>query len=454
MDYTKRIAEFIVGIQYDHLPRVAVERPKDNLLDSVGVALAGSRDDSARIAAGLAREEAPSGRSGVFGRGFRTSASMAALANGAAGHALDFDASFAIMGQPMSALGPAAFALAEPREASGRQLLEAYGAGFELAGKLAWCNPSLAGGGWHSTGVLGTLGATAVCSRLLGLDVDQTAVALGIGTSMASGSVFNFGTMTKPLHAGLAARNGVLAAQLAAKGFSANSRMFEGPRGFFQVYAGEGKYDLQPLDELGMTFELERGMRFKPYPCGGLVHPAIDAALALRAEYGLTPETINHIDVKVTAYTAGNIIYGIPETELQAKFSTPYLVARAIVDGDVTLDAFSDEAIHDPAVIALAERITQEVDPTLEENPSVARPCTVEIHLKDGRSLFRRADYATGGPEAPLTHSELAAKFQDCARRVLSQGAVREAMRMIEGIDALDRVDQLTGILMGTPARR
>ena len=450
MTHTVQVAEFIVGTRYERLPTPAVAAAKSAILDSVGVALAGSREQPARIAAELARTESSSPEAAVFGHRFSASSSAAAFVNGTATHALDYDASFTIGGQPMAGLTAAVLALAEPLGASGPQVIEAYVTGYELAGKLAWCLASRGvDGTWHSTATVGSFGCTAAAARLLGLDVPQTCMALGITSSMASGLVANFGTMSKPLHAGLAARNGVLAAMLAQRGFSGNPGSLEERGGFLEAFGRGSAPTLAPLEQLGTTFEVERGVRFKAYPCGGLTHSAIDGVLALRAEHGFGPDSVERIDVQVTTFTAERIVFRIPKTELQAKFSMAYILARAVTDGAVRLETFGDEAIADPLVLALAERVNMTVDTSLEDERVRARPCVVSIALKDGRTFSRRVDYPKGSPESPFLLDDLREKFRTCSAPLLGEQGSIEMLHALENLDTVGDVQTLTGMLRG-----
>lgn len=452
MEYTKKVAEFIANTRYGDIPPRAIDAAKGAILDGVGVALAGSGEEAGRIASELAREEGAKAEAAVFGRGFRSSAASAAFANGVAAHAMDYDASFTMGGQPMAGLVPAVFALAEASGASGRQLVEAYVVGYEVTGKVVWSVPAHGtDAGWHSTATAGTLGCTAAAAHLLGLDVEQTRNALGIATSMASGVVWNFGTMSKPLHAGLAGRNGVLAARLAQRGFTGNASVLEGPDGYFASFGRGTADDLKPLAELGSTFEVESGVKYKFYPCGGLTHTAIDAVLALRAEHKLDASVVERIDVQVTDFTGRRIIYRIPQTELQGKFSMPYIVARALIDGLLTPDTFSEAAIRDRSVLALAERVFMEIDPALEDAPGAGRPCVVTIQLKDGRTLSRRLDFPKGSTEVPLTNEELVGKFTACARRVLPEPAVGELGKLLQSLESVADARVLGDLLMGQP---
>jgi 2-methylcitrate dehydratase PrpD len=445
---TQRVAEFVVGLRLTQVPAAAVAAEKGGILDSVGVALAGSREEPGRIAAELARDEGAREESGLFGHHVRSSAAVAAFANGTASHAMDYDASFVMMGQPMAGLAATIFALGEPLGASGRQLLEAYLAGYEVTAKIAWSMPPGAGeAGFHATATIGSLGCAAAAAKLLGLDPRQVGCALGIASSLASGSVGNFGTMTKPLHAGIAARNGVTAARLAQKGFTASEQALDENGAFYAAFAPDGEPELAAFDALGRTWDVDGGIRYKFYPCGGLAHTAIDAALALRD--GLRPDDIARVDVAANPYTARRIIYGIPETELQAKFSMPYLVARALVDGRVTPESFTDEAIRQPDVIDLAHKVEMRADPSLESDTSGRRPAVLAVQLRDGSRLERRVDSPKGSAESPLTQAELEDKFIACAGRVLDSQRVDRALTMFNRLEALGEVRELSALLVG-----
>jgi len=445
---TQRVAEFVAGLSFDQIPQAAVEAAKGGILDSVGVALAGSREDPGRIAADFALDEAAKPEATLFGHGARSSAALAAFANGTASHAMVYDASFVMMGQPMAGLAATVFALGEPLQATGRQLLEAYVAGYEVTAKIAWSMPAGEGqSGFHATSTLGSLGCTAAAAKLLGLSGEQIRCALGIASSMASGSVGNFGTMTKPLHAGIAARNGVTAARLAHKGFTGNQEALSEKGAFYAAIAPSAPPEIEAFDDLGRTWDVDGGIRYKFYPCGGLAHSAIDAAIALRD--GLSPDAIERIDVAANPYTAMRIVYGIPETELQAKFSMPYLVARALVDGRVTPDSFTDEAISEPGVIALARRVQMYADAALESDTNGRRPAIVTVKLNDGRTTERRVDAPKGSAEAPLTRAELEDKFRSCANRALDDQSVSKALAMLNSLEALASTAELSALLIG-----
>jgi 2-methylcitrate dehydratase PrpD len=450
MDVTAKIARFANELQFDAIPATAVQTAKTAVRDCLGVALAGSQEEDAKICAAIARQENAKEETTAIGQGFKTSALNAALANGTAAHAMDFDHSFTLMGQPTAPIIPAIFALGESLGASGRRLIEAYVAGYEVTAKLVHSLRESAHEGWHAPSTLGSFGAAAGCAKLLGLSAAQTEMALGITASMASGVVANFGTMTKPLHVGLGARNGVLAAKLAAGGYTANGKAIESGFGFYQVLHQGTPIHEEAIEELGQSFALQSdGLRIKPYPCGGLTHQVIDAVLEFRAKHGLTADMIEAVDVDVVKHTFERIVFRVPQTGIQGKFCMPYLVARAVIDGKVGIDAFTDQAVRDGDILKLAARVEMRLDPNLKKSDAAGRPCRVTIRLKDGKTLSREAQHAKGGPEYPMTEAELNAKFFECARHAVPDETARRALEQIEKLESLEDVRPLCDLLRG-----
>lgn len=449
MNATAGIARFVTEMRYDKLPSQAIATAKTAVLDCLGVTLAGTKEASAKICSDLALHEDAREESTVFGQGFRSSSLNAALANGTAAHALDFDHSFTLMGQPTAPIIPAIFSLGEAIAASGRQMIEAYVAGFETTAKLVLALRDRAEDGWHPPSTLGSFGAAVACARLLRADVAQVEMTLGIAASMASGLVCNFGTMSKPLHVGLGARNGVLAAKLAQSGFTANAQAIETGAGFYEVFYPGAKPDNQTLEELGTSYELiNRGVRIKPYPCGGLTHPAIDAVLEFRGQHGITADTVEAIDVAVAQHTFDRISFRVPQNGLQGKFCIPYLVARAVIDGKLFLDAFTDTAVRDQNVLRLAARVEMRADPGLKPTAAGARPCRVTIRLRNGQTYSRQVDYAKGSREAPMTADELKEKFVGCARQALGETSIARVIEDVDNLEKLDDIRPLCRLLM------
>ncbi|MGH7796339.1 MAG: MmgE/PrpD family protein [Candidatus Binatia bacterium] len=450
MDVTAKIAEFTIALKYDKIPAAAVQTAKTAVRDCLGVALAGSKEEDAKICAEIAREENAKEETTVIGQGFKTSALQAAFANGTAAHALDFDHSFTLMGQPTAPIIPAIFALGEALGSNGRQMIEAYVVGYETTGKLAHSLRDSAHEGWHAPNTLGSFGAAAACGKLLGLSAAQIEMALGITASMAGGVVANFGTMTKPLHVGLGARNGVLAAKLAQGGFTANAKGIEAGMGFYQVLHEGTRVHEGAIEELGQSYALlSDGLRIKPYPCGGLTHQVIDSVLEFRAKHGLTAEMIETVEVDVVKHTFDRIVFRVPQTSIQGKFCMPYLVARAIIDGKVGIDTFTDAAVRDPNVLKLAEKVRMNLDTNLKKTDLSGRPCRVTIRLKNGQTYSREAQHAKGGPEFPMTEAELNAKFFECAKHAIAAESAQQALDYIGKLETLDDIRPLCERLSG-----
>ncbi len=445
-----KVSEFVAGNDFDKLPPEVVEAAKAAFLDCVGVALAGSDEDSARICGALAQQESRVGEATVIGQGFRTSATLAALCNGTSAHALDFDHSF-LMGQPTAGLIPAVLTMGETSGASGGNALAAYVAGFEVVARLARSMPQLSSTAhWHATSSLGAVGAAACCARLAGLDAAGVRNALGIAVSMASGTVWNFATMTKPLHSGLAAQNGILAARLAARGFTSSPAALEDGKGLFDCFARGIDCDVTPFESLGHSFDLTGiGISVKPYPCGGLTHTAVDAVLELRQE-GLRADQLDSMRVGVTPHVFDLIKNVPPANGIEAKFSLPYILARALVDGALVLDTFTDEAAAEPQIRQVAERIVMELDAGLVEEADGGRPAEVTVDLVDGGQRRRRMDYSRGRPQKPMTPAELRNKFDACAARALDPERSRQVADLIRGLERLESIRGLCELLGGS----
>jgi 2-methylcitrate dehydratase PrpD len=253
--------------------------------------------------------------------------------------------------------------------------------------------------------------------------------------------------MTKPLHAGLAAKNGVLAARLAARGFTASPATLEEGKGVFDCFARGLDCDVTPFESLGTTYDLAGiGISVKPYPCGGLTHTAVDAVLDLRRE-GIHADQLDTLTVGVTPHVFDRIMRALPKNGIEGKFSMPYIVARALVDGQLVLDTFTDEAVREPDVRRVAEKIEMVLDPTLEETAAGGRPAKVRAKLKDGRVLSRQQDFARGTPAKPMTDEELRSKFDACASRVLAPEQVQETASLIARLEDVDDVGKLCRLL-------
>ena len=421
----------------------------DAWLDTIGVALAGVSEPASRIVRTTIVTD--SGAACVIlGTAVRASATAAALANATAAHALDFDdMCFVSLAHPSAPLVPAALAVAELCGASGRAALDAYVIGFEIEGRLGQLmNPRHYERGWHCTSTLGTIGAAAAASRLLGLDATVACHALAIAASEASGLKENFGTMVKPLHAGLAARNGVHAALLAKGGMTGSSDAIDGPQGFLHAFDSAGDSLARALADLGERWEiLDTGITVKLYPSCAGTHPTIDTILDLRREHGFAGADVERIEIDVDTITPNVLIYGRPDTTLEAKFSMPFCASAAAVFGAVGLDTFDARSFTNLEFDRLMSAVTMRVDPALDGSGPPLTQARVRLALRDGRLLEREARGARGYPEQPATEQELHRKFLDCARRAMPGAAADRALATVKELEQLADMRDLTRAL-------
>jgi 2-methylcitrate dehydratase PrpD len=440
------LAEFVANATP---PAAARARAATAFLDTVGVALAGAPEPASRIVQAIVAAENP-GDCIILGTNGRGSATGAAFANGTAAHALDFDdMCFVSLAHPSAPLVPAALAVAEAAGAPGRNALDAYVMGFEIEGRLGRVmNPRHYERGWHCTSTLGTIGAAAAASRLLGLDAAGAGHALAIAASEASGLKENFGTMVKPLHAGLAARNGVLAALLAQAGMTASRQALDGPQGFLRAFDSAGTGIGDAIADLGVRWEiLDTGITVKLYPSCAGTHPTLDAILDLRREQPFTAAYVDRIEIDVDSITPNVLIYDRPATALEGKFSMPYCAAAAVVRGAVDIDTFDEASLADPEVTALMSRVTMRVNPDLDGTAAPLTQADVRIHLRDGRVLERAARGARGYPERPAGDDDLAQKFLACAGRVMTALAAQRALALLRDLEHLEDLRSLMGAL-------
>jgi len=446
---TDHLAEFVTKSRWEDCPAEAVDIARRAILDCLGVMLAGSIEPAARIVAEVARAEGGSPLATVVGTPLRTGTVWAALANGTAAHALDFDdTNFAMLGHPSAPVLSAALAAGELVMADGRALVHAFLLGFEVETTMASVmNPPHYEKGFHATGTLGTMGAAAAAARLLGLDAAQTRAALAVAASQASGLKENFGTMTKPFHAGHAARSGVLSALLARDGFTASEQAIEGPQGYFAVLSA-GKRDEQVLDSLGAPWKiLETGVAVKPYPSCACTHSIIDSALELQRTHRIRPEQVAQVTVGVNAAVPRILIHGNPRSGLEAKFSGEFSAAAALCDGRVGIATFRDDKTDDPAIRELMTRVRLVVDPEIPGDLERHMWTRVTVRLRDGREVAIAPRPVPGHPGLPLSMDQLREKFMDCARIVLPEDRADSVRQMVEQLDGCPDLRSLTAIL-------
>ncbi len=442
------LADRLVGVTYESLPDDALHWARVAILDTVGVTLAGASEPCARIAARVLTGGTSTGPSLIFGTDQRAAALDAALINGTASHALDFDdCSNTLGGHPSAPILPALFALAETRDVDGRAFIAAYIAGFEVEARISrGINFHHYEKGWHPTATIGVFGSAAACAHLLRLPPDQIAIALGLAASFASGLKANFGTMTKPLHVGHCSRNGLLAALLASEGFTANPGALEHKQGFLEVFNGAGNYNADAiLRDWANPLDITRpGVAIKQYPCCGSTHPAVDAMLALVREHDISPTEIERVDSWTHPRRLAHTNRPDPNSALDAKFSVQYCLARAAVNREVVLAHFEGDAHRDPEVRAMLAHVHAAPHPEMPMASTDHFGGEVRIALKDGRTLSRRVSQPIGrDSDHPLPQDLLEAKFINCAMRALSPAAAQGLLALLRHIDQIARIRQI-----------
>jgi 2-methylcitrate dehydratase PrpD len=456
---TEAIASFIVSTSLADLPPGAVEKSKKAIADTFAVILAGAGSEVAEPLRHYVASAGESGASPILGTGITAGAEMAALVNGTFGHALDFDDVLSMMpAHPSAVILAAVLADLDGRRVSGRALIEAYALGVEVGGKIGvGITNEHYQRGFHATGTLALFSALAALAKLHGLDVATMQQAFGIAGSMASGLRRNFGTMTKPLHTGLAARSALTAFRLAAAGFTAAPDIFEAKAGFFAAY-GTGASDTGvTVNGLGRPFVVvDPGLALKKFPCCYACHRGMDGVLALREQLGFDAGTVDKVTCRMPPGGMLVLTYPRPATGLEGKFSLEYCLAAGVLDGQYGLSTFTDDAVRRPEIEALYSRVTavedpacRGDDPNFEKKSSGSRGFVeVEAVMKDGRSAKTRVDIPPGHPRRELTWDDLRGKFTDCATQAAIPSArARPAFEQLVTLERLDDLRPLVALL-------
>ncbi len=456
MTIAAEFAKHILATRYEDLPPQAIHWARIGLLDTVGVTIAGSRDDSARIVSKVTTGS--SGKSLLFGQDKRTSAMDAAQINGTAAHALDFDdCSNTLGGHPSAPILPVIFALADDTGASGKDFLTAYVAGFETECKLSMCvNLYQYTKGWHPTVTVGIFGGTAAACHLLRLDEEKTTLALCIAASMAAGLKSNLGTMTKPLHVGNCARSALFAALLARDGFTSNPRTFEHKMGYLNVFNGEGNYDTSKIfPQWGAPWDIVKpGIAIKQYTCCGSTHPAVDATLDLTHEYDLTPEKVLKIETWTHPRRLEHTNRPDPRSDVDARFSVQYTVSRALAERRIVNDYFENDAYQDPKIQSILKRVQSAAYTTAQFPADNHFGAEVRITLTDGRVVSKKLDQPYGRTsDNPLPAERLKAKFDGCVRDIIHDANMAPLYDTIQGFEKLADVRTMTALISSSPVR-
>lgn len=441
MGMTRDLADFVWGVKFEEFPRECVDAARRCLMDWLGVAVAGSREAMTSILLDIMQTGGHE-QATVLGRGLKTSIESATLINGAMSHVLDLDDLYHPAHIHASAtLLPPILSIAENDHRSGKDLITAYVAGFEVEARIGeLTGAALLEKGWHPTACLGAFGAATAVGKLLGLTPDQLVHALGIAVTNASGMVVAFGSMSKSLQVGKSASHGLLAARLAQKGFTGPPEPIGGEKGFLRTY-------LSLSDNHELTSGLGKGYRvtedsFKLYASCGATHAAIDAVLEIRKKHELKMENITDISCEVWPLALRVCSHPKPETGLQGKFSVPHCVAVALIDGQVGQEQFRDARVKNDDVKAIREKISVFPNEAFDD-----RRAFVTIRTEDGKRYEQKTECVKGNPGNPIGLSDLENKFRSLAGGLQENGNVETLINMIKNIEDAKDMSALTSLL-------
>ncbi len=431
---TGPLTDAVSAIRFDSLPPDVVFLARQCLLDWLGVTLGGANEPLTRILRDEALEQGGRPMATLIGTGEKVATLQAALVNGAASHALDFDDVHLVMsGHPSVPVIPAVLALGEERGASGRDFIAAFVAGFEMECRVgALVMPGHYQAGWHATGTLGTFGSAAACAHLMGLDGVQWRHALGIAAAQAAGLKSMFGTMCKPFHAGKAAANGLLAASLAARGFTSNTEVLETPQGFAATQTTTPSPE-RALRGLGNEFAI-RGALFKYHAACYGTHETIEGILRLREEHSLDPDHVEAIELLVPPGHLAMCNIQEPGTALEGKFSLRFTAALALAGRGASEAAFTDQAVRDPSLTAIRDRVT--VQPrAADAGVAIGGGTGVTIRLRDGRELHERVNLDVPASDLERQWQRLVEKFRSLAGPVIGPARTAALLAAVEDLE-------------------
>jgi len=454
MTISRELAQYIVQTKFPDLPKEIIDQTKLCILDWIGAALPGTRYKLVQMLREVV-EGAGSGECTILGDKAKTSCLNAGLINGTISYVVKLDQSspHGSLVHPQPPLIPAALAVAEKEGLGGKEFITGVLLGFDIEVRVAMTvNPSHTGErGFHTPGTCGTFGAVTAAGKLLNLNEEQMVNALGIAGTQAAGLTISIDTLSRPLHAGKAAYNGILAAMLAQKGFAGAEAIFEGKGGFCQAMANS--YDLSKLtDSLGRKY-LISDQRFVRYVTCGATHAAIDAVIDLTKEHNIRPEEIDLIDARtfpITVELCGRVQE--PKTFMEAQFSLPFALAVAAIEGQVSIGQLTEERLRDQRIVALARRVKASVDSEFAKlgysgTGDLSQSAKVTIKTKDGKEYYQRVNLHKGFPQNPFNKEELIEKFRSLASSFLPKSKVDKIIGVIEELEELDSMSKLTQLM-------
>jgi 2-methylcitrate dehydratase PrpD len=437
-DVTRALAQYVFSGSYDDLPAAVRKEARRTLLNWMGCAVGGSRHETMDAAISALAPFSGPPQASVLGRPERMDILHASLMNGISSHVFDFDDThLKTVIHPAAPVVPAILALSEQRPVSGKAFLNALVLGIEVECRIGTAvYPAHYDRGWHITGTAGVFGSAAASGKLLGLTEQQMLWALGLAATQPVGLREMFGSMTKSFHPGRAAQNGLTAAHLAAHNFTSAPAGIEGKNGWANVLSTSQDYN-RITEHRGKTYEILLNT-YKPFACGIVIHPTIDACIQIRQEHKLSADRIARVDLRVHPLVLELTGKKTPQTGLESKFSVYFAAALAIVRGSAGVQDFSDDNARDPIIVALRDRVTATVDPAIKEDQVRAIVTT-----KDGRTFDKFVEHVVGSLERPMSDKDLEAKFMGLANRVLPPDQARRLMELCWNVETLSNVGEL-----------
>ncbi|MEQ1884993.1 MAG: MmgE/PrpD family protein [Bryobacteraceae bacterium] len=447
---TLRVAEFVANTKYEDIPKDVIELGRKSILDGLGLALVGSVAESGKICREYLQAQG-FGSTGatVIGSKLKAPPRFAAFANGVGIHADDYDDTqlavapdrvYGLLTHPTAPCFSAALAVAESKGISGHDLMHAYQLGVEVECKISEAiNPRHYQEGFHSTGTVGTFASAAAAMKLRGADSHAIARALGLAASQASGLRENFGTMTKPYHAGHAAEGGIAAADFVMLGWTVSERILEAPSGFFR--AAGGGFDPGAITPGKPWTFANPGVSIKPFPSGSLTHPGMTELRRMLRNNNIKTEMVDRLDVGTNKYMPTALIHHKPMDSLQAKFSMEFCMSSLLLYGRAGLNEFKDEVVRRQEVQDMIKRVNFHVHPVAEAAGYNKMTTILDLHLKDGRTISGKADFALGSPADPMSFDDVAAKFEDGAR--FANWPTAKAAKIIETVRKFEEIKDI-----------
>lgn len=452
MGTTEKVAKFIVDFDFASIPPKGIEQAKASIIDSIGVALLGSKEAVGDKVTRFVKSTGGEQQARLWGSGTRTSLPNATLANGVFIHAIDYDDGGGF-GHHGAILVPPALALGEKYKLSGKKIIAAYAAAYEVGYKLLRSLGEIQfGAGFHSTSLLGTICAATESAKLMELDVTKTRMALSIAASLSSGLIQSFGTDAKAFQVGRAAESGILSALLASEGFTGDPNIFEEARGYFYVYGQEQSSIKLMTENIGNPLSIAaQDMHFKQWPCCGGNYEVLTAIFDLLKEHDIKPDDIRDITVATSMRPPGPVNRPQPRNGMEGRFSLPYNVATALLDHVIDLASFSDKKFERPAVQDLMRKVKVVWHPDCADRPlrlqSESRFITIDIIFNDGLMLSKRQDAAN---RKQLKVEEVYGKYVDNARIAgISEDNISRSVTLAKTLEKCEDVTELIDLVCG-----